>query len=212
MDERRVTGRPGGKRNSILRKTVHWRITNRSSRPLGLWPRGGSTPSLAVTGKYHADMSQRERLFISYSHKDKRWLACVREQLDVLEREGLIDVFEDTRIGAGEDWSERLHEEMLRAKVGLLLISAPFLTSAFIREQEIPTLFAKHEQAGMKIYPLLVRPCPWQQVKWLARLQIRPPGAKPISAMSNAVREQVLADVATEIAELVNPRQRDDGG
>jgi hypothetical protein len=29
--------------------TIHWRITNRSSRPLGLWPRGGSTPSLDDT-------------------------------------------------------------------------------------------------------------------------------------------------------------------
>jgi hypothetical protein len=156
-------------------------------------------------------MSQRERLFISYSHEDKRWLACVREQLAVLEREGLIDVFEDTRIGAGEDWFGRLHEEMLRAMVGVLLISAPFLTSAFIREQEIPTLFAKHEQGGMKIYPLLVRPCPWQQVKWLARLQIRPLGAKPISTLRGAAREQVLADVATEIAGLVHSRQHQAG-
>jgi hypothetical protein len=38
---------PGGKRDSGWQTAIHWRITNRSSRPLSLWPRGGSTLSLA---------------------------------------------------------------------------------------------------------------------------------------------------------------------
>ena len=162
-------------------------------------------------------MTTRERVFISYSHKDNRWLECVREQLAVLEREGLIDVFEDTRIGAGEDWFARLHQEMLKAKVGLLLVSAPFLTSAFIRDEEIPRLYDTHAQGGMTIYPLLVRPCPWENVKWLARLQLRPPDGKPISSLRGARREQVLADVANEIASIVSrsgqegPKLDDDG-
>ena len=148
-------------------------------------------------------MLQREQVFISYSHKDKRWLESVREQLTVLEREGLINVFEDTRIGAGKDWFARLHQEMLTAKLGLLLLSAPFLNSAFIRDEEIPRLFDKHAQGGMIIYPLLVRPCPWKRVKWLAQMQLRPLGAKAISSLPGAAREQVLADVADEIASLV---------
>ena len=47
----------------------------------------------------------REKVFVSYSHKDRRWLDSVSEQLNVLVRGGLIDVFEDTRIGVGENWS-----------------------------------------------------------------------------------------------------------
>ena len=50
----------------------------------------------------------RKKLFISYSHSDARWLDRVREQLAVLEREGLIDLFDDTRITVGEDWYSRL--------------------------------------------------------------------------------------------------------
>jgi hypothetical protein len=79
----------------------------------------------------------RKKLFISYSHRDARWLDRVREQLAVLESEGLIDLFEDTRIAVGEDWYSRLDREMLDARLALLLVSASFLTSAFIRKGSI---------------------------------------------------------------------------
>jgi hypothetical protein len=145
----------------------------------------------------------RKKLFISYSHKDGRWLDRVREQLDVLEREGLIDSFDDRRIEVGEDWYARLHQEMLEARVALFLISAPFLTSAFIRNEEIPRLLKQHEARGMVLYPLLIRDCPWQEVSWIARLQLRPKEARPIAAMRSAMLDKCLADVAREIASIV---------
>jgi hypothetical protein len=145
----------------------------------------------------------REKLFISYSHKDIRWFERVREQLAVLEQEGLIDAFDDTRIRAGEDWYARLDQEMREAQIALFLISASFLTSAFIRKEEIPRLFERHEAAGMILYPLLVRDCPWQEVSWLARLQIRPRDARPIARMTASTLDKCLADVAREIASIV---------
>jgi hypothetical protein len=96
---------------------------------------------------------------------------------------------------------------MLHARLGLLLISAPFLSSEFVTKEEIPTLFGQHQANGMTIYPLLVEPCPWQHVTWLAALQLRPQDAKrrakPLSAFGGAARKQKLADVASEIATLV---------
>lgn len=152
-------------------------------------------------------MDARNRLFISYSHEDTKWLNAIKQQLAVLEGEGLVSLCEDTQLAVGENWFQQLHEMMLSARLGLLLISAPFLTSKFVRKDEVPRLFEQHEAAGMQIYPLLVRPCPWQHVAWLAKLQLRPQDskgrAKPLSAFEGAVREQILADVANEIAGLV---------
>ena len=153
-------------------------------------------------------MARRKRVFISYSHEDTDWLQRIQGQLAVLEREGLIDVFVDTQIGAGQDWFARLHAEMLKARVALLLVSAPFLTSAFIGEEEVPRLFDNHAERGMTIYPLLVRPCPWKRVKWLSLLQLRPPNGKPVSSLRGANREQALATVADEIATLVALKSR----
>ena len=154
-------------------------------------------------------MGNRNRLFISYSHEDTKWLDAIKQQLAVLEAEGLVSLCEDTQLRVGENWYQQLNEMMLSAKLGLLLISAPFLTSKFVREEEIPRLFGQHEDGGMKIYPLLVRPCPWERVAWLARLQLRPQDskrrAKALSSFDGAAREQILVDVANEIAGLVRP-------
>ena len=144
----------------------------------------------------------RFKVFISYSHKDLRWLESLREHLGVLEQEGLIDVFADTRIGAGDDWFNTLHEEMSSARLALLLVSASFLTSSFIRKAEVPSLFRQHEAAGMTIYPLLVRDCAWQEVGWLSKLQIRPANAKPVESMRGSIRQACLANVAREVASL----------
>ncbi len=130
----------------------------------------------------------------------------VREQLAVLEREGLIDLFEDTQIQVGEEWGARLDHEMAQAKLALLLVSAPFLTSNFIREKEVPRLFRRHQKGGMVIYPLLIRACAWQEVKWLAKLQIRPADSKPVASKRGPSREECLASVAREIASALKDR------
>lgn len=152
-------------------------------------------------------MGDRNRLFISYSHEDTKWLGAVTEQLAVLQAEGLVSICDDSKLRVGEDWFQQLHEMMLSARLGLLLISAPFLSSEFVRREEIPRLFGQHEAAGMTIYPLLVEPCPWQHVAWLAALQLRPQDAKrrarPLAAFEGAARKQKLADIASEIATLV---------
>jgi len=152
-------------------------------------------------------MGDRNRLFISYSHEDTKWLGAVTEQLAVLQAEGLVSLCDDTKLQVGADWYKQLHEMMLTARLGLLLISAPFLSSEFVRKEEVPRLFSQHEAGGMRIYPLLVEPCPWEHVAWLARLQLRPQDAKrrakALSMFQGAARKQKLADIASEIASLV---------
>jgi hypothetical protein len=142
----------------------------------------------------------RTRIFISYSHADERWRKSVALQLAVLEKQGLLEVWDDRRIGAGEDWYRQIHSELSSAKVALLLISSSFLTSDFILREEIPRLFDKHHEGGMTVYPLLIKPCPWQEVPWLARLQLRPPEGKAIALLRGAKRDEALSTVAREIA------------
>ncbi len=152
-------------------------------------------------------MGDRNKLFISYSRDDTRWLDAITRQLAVLQAEGLVSICDDTKLQVGEDWFQQLHEMMLDARLGLMLISAPFLGSEFVRKEEIPLLFDRHEEGGMKIYPLLVEPCPWENVAWLAKLELRPQDARrrarALSMFQGAARTQKIADVANEIAALV---------
>ncbi|KKL58031.1 hypothetical protein LCGC14_2229490, partial [marine sediment metagenome] len=48
--------------------------------------------------------SQRNQVFISYSHNDLEWLKRLKTQFKPFERTAVIQVWDDTRIGTGDDW------------------------------------------------------------------------------------------------------------
>ena len=144
----------------------------------------------------------RTKVFISYSHEDKELMKRLKKHLGVLERQQLLDVWVDTKLKTGEKWKDRLHEEMSAARVAVLLISADFLTSDFVQDEEVPKLLKAHEDDGMCLFPVLLWPCTWKRVPWLASLQLRPPDARPICGGSEFEIRQDFSDVAEEIAQI----------
>lgn len=144
----------------------------------------------------------RTKVFISYSHKDDAWCERLVTQLGVLEKEGLVDVWTDRKLAAGAEWRTELDAQSLSAKIAVLLVSAAFLTSDFVRQKEVPEILERHKQNGMRIYPLLIEPCPWKVVPWLDGRQLRPRDAKPLAIQPSGEAEVALAEVALEIADL----------
>ena len=58
-------------------------------------------------------MRARTQIFISYSHEDEHWRQRVVGHLAVLAVEKIIDLWDDRKLGAGDDWFARIHEQML---------------------------------------------------------------------------------------------------
>lgn len=81
-------------------------------------------------------------VFISYSHKDKQWLERLKVHLKPFVDDISIDVWDDTRIRVGDDWQGEIESALNKAKVAVLLISADFLASEFIKNNEIPNILA----------------------------------------------------------------------
>ena len=98
-------------------------------------------------------------VFISYSHKDEDWKDRLVTHLGVLQREALLDLWDDRRIGAGEDWYLEIQNAMNAASVAVLMVSANFLTSNFILQEEVPRLLERRDGEGMRIFPVIIRPC-----------------------------------------------------
>ena len=143
------------------------------------------------------------KIFISYSHKDKIWKNCLATQLAVLELEGYFTVWDDQQIEPSDDWFAEIERELNQADVAIMLISADFLTSRFIRAEEIPTLLRRREQAGMKLIPLIVRPCAWQKVSWLSAIQGGGKDNKPLSKLDKNKREEALTELTEKIASIL---------
>lgn len=142
-------------------------------------------------------------IFVSYSHRDEAWKDRLIQQLQVLELEGDLEVWDDGHISVGDDWQPAIEAAIANARAAVLLISADFLTSRFIRATEVPELLRRRESEGLRVIPAIVRPCPWAAVPWLAKIQCRPKDGKALALFSRAKAEKHLADLALEIRGLL---------
>ncbi len=142
-------------------------------------------------------------VFISYSHMDEDWKDRLVSHLGVLQHEGLLDLWDDRRIGAGDDWYEEIQKAMTKASVAILLVSANFLTSKFILEEEVSRLMEHREKEGMRIFPIIAKPCAWNQVKWLSRMNLRPKDGKALSGGDEHHIDTDLAAIANEVADII---------
>jgi TIR domain-containing protein len=145
-------------------------------------------------------------IFISYSHKDEKWKDLLVNQLGVLEQQGAFDTWTDREIGAGEDWSQAIEDALKNATVAVLLVSANSLTSEFILNNEAVRMLERREKEGLRIIPIIVSDCAWNQVKWLARMQVRPRDGKPLDQVSPARRATELKNIVAEVGSVIAAR------
>ena len=130
-------------------------------------------------------------VFVSYSREDEKWRGRFAEMLKPLVRERRLEVWSDDRMVTGYEWRPQLAEAIGRARAALLLVSPSFLASDFIMDQELPALM----QNGVRLVPVLVRPCLWQAVPVLEGLQwAHDPGRDgPVAASANPEGQIVAA-------------------
>ncbi|NIM11366.1 MAG: TIR domain-containing protein [Candidatus Aminicenantes bacterium] len=144
-----------------------------------------------------------KRIFISYSHKDKVWKDRLLTQLNVLALEGCYDVWDDRRIEIGDDWLPEIELALKNAQVAILMVSANFLTSNFIRKTEVPKIMERRENEGLIVIPVIVKPCAWKKVPWLSTIQAYPEGGKALTTFRKNQAEEKLAELAEKLDDIV---------
>lgn len=80
----------------------------------------------------------RMRLFVSYAHDDEKKIRKLSKHLTILGQRGYIQTWQDTELIAGEDWRERILEELDDADIVLLVYSTNSRASEFIQTIEGP--------------------------------------------------------------------------
>ena len=139
------------------------------------------------------------QVFVSYSHKDEAWKDRLVTHLNVLKHQNLIDPWDDRRIAFGDDWKAEIDTALQNARAAVLLISADFLSSDFILGEEVPKLLRQRDEEGLKIFPVIVRPCPWKTVDWLKKIQCRPKDGRALSGGNDHEIDTDLSNIAEEI-------------
>ncbi|HEV3332632.1 MAG TPA: adenylate/guanylate cyclase domain-containing protein [Bryobacteraceae bacterium] len=141
----------------------------------------------------------RDCVFISYSHRDADWVERIRVHLAPFEREHEIKVWDDSRIRSGDRWLEEIRSAIDSTRVAVLVISADFLASDFIANQELPALLRAAEEDGAVILPLIVSPSRFESTTGLGSFQAVNDPKKPLIKLSKGDQEETLVKLAGEI-------------
>ena len=145
---------------------------------------------------------KRNQLFISYSHRDTRHLKEFQPHLKFLEARGLVSFWDDQKIAPGADWRKEIEQALARTRVAIVLVSADFLVSDFINEQELPVLLEAAHRGEVRVFPIIVGSCLFFQSPLSAFQALNDPTA-PLDALKRSERENVWTRVAAQLASFL---------
>ena len=154
------------------------------------------------------DTAEKPMIFICYSHKDIEYLERLIVHLKPFEKKGLINVWSDTKIKAGEKWKEQIENALEKSVAAILLISADFLGSDFIGDNELPSLLKSADEKGIPILSVIIKPCRFIQYENLSKFQAVNDPKNPLCKMDESGREEVYVKIAEYIERV--PQQQTD--
>lgn len=141
-------------------------------------------------------------VFISYSHKDEAEKNRLMSHLNAFTSDSIC-VWSDAHLAGGHQWHEEITKAMEQAKVAVLLITANFLNSEFIFEQEVRRLLERREKEGLIVVPVIAKACAWKKVSWLSNMNVRPRTGMPVWSAGGEHVDEALAGIAEEVAQVI---------
>lgn len=145
----------------------------------------------------------RKGIFISYSHKDEKWLNTLLTFLRPYTRGEKITVWSDQQIQPGANWEEEIKSNLNSCRVAILLVSPNFLFSDYIVEKELPTLLQRQKDGELIIYWIAVSHSAYKTTD-LATMQSANNPSKPLDELSKPERDRVLVEITEKIANAMN--------
>lgn len=143
--------------------------------------------------------TQRNRVFISYSHNDTEWLRRLKTHFKPFERTAVIQVWDDTKIGTGDDWRQSIEDALKTTKVAVLLVSPDFLASDFIANEELPHLLEAARDEGAVIMPIILKPCGFERIPSISKFQAVNSHSRTLVEMSEGDQERFLLKLIEDV-------------
>ncbi len=114
---------------------------------------------------FMVDKNSPNKIFISYSSKDRELREIFEEHLKVHLASATFNyeiVWSDVEIPAGVNWHNEIQSALQTSNIGILLVSPRFLGSKYCTGDEFRQMLDRQESERYHIIPVLLRECNFQ--------------------------------------------------
>ena len=143
----------------------------------------------------------RDKIFVSYSHKDRWWLEEFQRMMTPHVRSGKLLIWSDICIPAGSHWRKEIDKALSESRVALLAVSDHFMHSDFIHKIELPSLLLAAQEDGVQICWCLLSACIFEDTT-IGGMQAAHDISKSFDKMGPAQRKETLKRVAKSVMSL----------
>ena len=146
-------------------------------------------------------------VFVSYAHapeKETGWVGRIRKHLEGLHNYCSIEWWDDSKIEPGDNWRREIEKAISRSRVAILVLTADFLASKFIREAELPLLLESADADGATILCIYGSYVNLSGIaERLSRYQFVNESDMPLQAMSIAEQEAIYMKLAKAVEKSI---------
>lgn len=118
---------------------------------------------------FSKEIKKPKKVFISYSHDDLDYRKELQKYLINMERDNLIEVWQDGMIQPGTEWDLAIKENLEKADIIILLVSQSFIASNYIHEVELKKTMEKQLDGTAQFFPILIKNCAYRTWKALPK-------------------------------------------
>lgn len=147
-------------------------------------------------------MRNREKIFVSYSHRDKQWLNDFQTFVKPLIRSGTLDIWSDEQIAPSDAWRTEISDSLNHACIAVMLVTPSFLASDFIANVELPLVVEAHKHGRIHVFWIPVSTSLYQETA-LGEIQSAHPVAEPLDDMTPASRNRAWAAICERIKSVI---------
>lgn len=154
----------------------------------------------ALEGIFTPGARRVNQIFVSYSHKDVEWL----ERLKVMmapylhAAESELDLWDDTRLSAGQQWEAEIERALAKAGVAVALVSPDFLGSTYVMEKELPAIVKAAKDGGASLLWVYISAAGWEETP-LKDFQATHDTKIPLDGRPKPEQNEILKSVAQQI-------------
>jgi len=138
-------------------------------------------------------------VFCSYSHLNENLRKKLENHISILKRQGVIDLWHDRKIMAGNEWAQEIDDHINSADIILLLVSDNFIASDYCYDIEMKRAMERHNAGEAQVIPVVLDEVDWSRAPF-AKLKALPTDGKAIKSWSN--RSKAFKDVAQGIGRV----------